>query len=108
MRAKKQRSPPRKALRPKGATNKTVPLNVRHYPTHMADSDTSSDGTRKTSPDGLLLDMDGSVVSPKSYLSMPSVKSFPRQVNYNSHSSFFFSNFYFLWCFQGKYPRIVK
>ncbi|KAI4462882.1 hypothetical protein MML48_4g00001885 [Holotrichia oblita] len=79
MRAKKQRSPPKKALRPKGATNKTVPLNISHYRTHMADSDTSSDGTRKTSPDGLLLDnMDGSVVSPKSYLSMPSVKSFPR------------------------------
>lgn len=79
MRAKKQRSPPKKNLRPKGATNKTVPLNVKRYNPHLADSDTSSDGTRRNSPDGLLMDNgDSSIVSPKSYLSMPSVKSFPR------------------------------
>ncbi|KRT82503.1 hypothetical protein AMK59_4406, partial [Oryctes borbonicus] len=57
----------------------TVPLNVNHYRANLAGSDTSSDGTRRSSPNGFLLDnIDGSIVSPKSYLSMPSVKSFPR------------------------------
>ncbi|XP_060531947.1 uncharacterized protein LOC132705394 [Cylas formicarius] len=74
---KKHRVPPKKPPRPKAALNKTVPLNVtavRKLPPEVFDSDSGS--SRKDSPDTAFTEYD--VLSPKSYLSMPSVKSFPR------------------------------
>lgn len=76
---KKRRTPPRKPPRPKAATNKTAPMNLRRIPPEVFDSDSSF--SRKESPDGVFLEnYDPGVISPKSYLSMPSVKSFPRWV----------------------------
>lgn len=72
---RKQRTPPKKPPRPKAAINKTVP--VKRLPPEVFDSDSSN--SRKDSPDGAYgANFDPGVVSPKSYLSMPSVKSFPR------------------------------
>lgn len=68
-----QRIPPKKPPRPKAAINKTAPLKTKHEHV-MLDSD-SSTGTPDTA---LIENFDPGVVSPKSYLSMPSVKSFPR------------------------------
>lgn len=74
---KKRRTPPKKPPRPKAATNKTAPINLRRIPPEVFDSDSSI--SRKESPDAVFLEnYDPGVVSPKSYLSMPSVKSFPR------------------------------
>lgn len=64
-------TPPKKPPRPKAALNKTAPLKTTRE-NALLDSD-SSIGT----PDTALMGNSG-VVSPKSYLSMPSVKSFPR------------------------------
>lgn len=76
---KKQRTPPRKPPRPKAATNKTVPINVKRFPPEVFDSDSSS--SVKESPEAIYPgNYDPGVVSPKSYLSMPSVKSFPRYI----------------------------
>lgn len=61
-----QRTPPKKPPRPKAALNKTAPIK-----TQILDSDSS--GTQDT-----IFSADGGIISPKSYLSMPSVKSFPR------------------------------
>ncbi|XP_056636650.1 uncharacterized protein LOC130445148 [Diorhabda sublineata] len=72
---KHRRTPPKKPPRPKAALNRTAPMGIRKFPMEVFDSDSS----RKDSPD---TDFGGNfepgVVSPKSYLSMPSVKSFPR------------------------------
>ncbi|XP_018563780.1 uncharacterized protein LOC108905425 isoform X2 [Anoplophora glabripennis] len=74
---KKRRTPPKKPPRPKGAINKTAPINLRKIPPEVFDSDSSV--SRKESPDAVFLEnYDPGVISPKSYLSMPSVKSFPR------------------------------
>lgn len=63
-----QRTPPKKPPRPKAAINKTVPIKGQPL-------DSDSSGTQDT----VFLDnSDGGIMSPKSYLSMPSVKSFPR------------------------------
>ncbi|XP_022903156.2 uncharacterized protein [Onthophagus taurus] len=51
-------------------TNKTVPLNLVKYRSSFGDSDSSEDVKRSENESG--------VISPKSYLSMPSVKSFPK------------------------------
>lgn len=62
--------------RPKAtATNKTAPLQ------HVKSTDFTldSDSDQRDSPDTIIVGKhDPGVVSPKSYLSMPSVKSFPR------------------------------
>ncbi|XP_072383378.1 uncharacterized protein [Diabrotica undecimpunctata] len=72
---KHRRTPPKKPPRPRAALNRTVPIEVRRFPSELFDSDSS----RKESPDTIYGgNMDPGVVSPKSYLSMPSVKSFPR------------------------------
>ncbi|XP_074038328.1 uncharacterized protein isoform X2 [Leptinotarsa decemlineata] len=74
---KHHRSPPKKPSRTRPALNKTDPMNFRRMPPEVFDSDGSS--SRKESPDAMLVgNYDPGVVSPKSYLSMPSVKSFPR------------------------------
>lgn len=77
---KQQRNSYHKQLRPKAAVNKTAPLGVlRHHRKHMSDSDSSTTTSRRNSPDTIIVgNYDPGVVSPKSYLSMPSVKSFPR------------------------------
>ncbi|KAJ8949709.1 hypothetical protein NQ318_013578 [Aromia moschata] len=74
---KKQRTPPKKPPRPRAAINKTAPINLRGMPPEVLDSDSSY--SRKGSPDTALTEnYDPGVISPKSYLSMPSVKAFPR------------------------------
>ncbi|KAJ8926390.1 hypothetical protein NQ314_021174 [Rhamnusium bicolor] len=74
---KKHRTPPKKPPRPRAAINKTAPINLRRMPPEVFDSDSSC--SRKGSPDTIFIgNYDPGVVSPKSYLSMPSVKSFPR------------------------------
>lgn len=65
---------PRKLQRPKAAVNKTVPLNVA--PSNLSTSSSSS-----TLSDAIYVGHhDPGVISPKSYLSMPSVKAFPKYV----------------------------
>lgn len=60
------KTPPKKPPRPKAAAlNKTAPIREQ-----LLDSDSS--GTQDT------VFLEGGIMSPKSYLSMPSVKSFPR------------------------------
>lgn len=72
---KHRRTPPKKPPRPRAALNRTVPMEVQRFPPEVFDSDSS----RKESPDTTYGgNFDPGVVSPKSYLSMPSVKSFPR------------------------------
>ncbi|XP_044254023.1 uncharacterized protein LOC123004699 isoform X2 [Tribolium madens] len=66
MALKKQRTPP-KPPRPKAATN------LKRIAPELLDSD--SNGSKRESPETIY---DPGVVSPKSYLSMPSVKAFPR------------------------------
>ncbi|KAJ8919345.1 hypothetical protein NQ315_003929 [Exocentrus adspersus] len=74
---KKKRTPPKKPPRPKAAINKTAPISLRKIPPEVFDSDSSSG--HKETPDRVFIEnYDPGVVSPKSYLSMPSVKSFPR------------------------------
>ncbi|KAG5866724.1 hypothetical protein JTB14_000537 [Gonioctena quinquepunctata] len=72
---KHHRTPPKKPPRPRAALNKTAPMNMRRMPLEVFDSDGSS--SRKESP-VFIENYDPGVMSPKSYLSMPSVKSFPR------------------------------
>lgn len=72
---KVQRTPPKKPPRPRAALNKTVPMNFRSE--QLLESDSSSGGTQDTV---FVENSDPGVMSPKSYLSMPSVKSFPRWV----------------------------
>ncbi|XP_066146988.1 uncharacterized protein [Euwallacea fornicatus] len=72
---KKRKSTPKKKLsRPRAAINKTVP--VRHLPPEVLDSDSGS--SRKDESPDYGDNFDPGVMSPKSFLSMPSVKSFPR------------------------------
>ncbi|CAH0560395.1 unnamed protein product [Brassicogethes aeneus] len=75
----KKQSPPKKPPRPRAAAiNKTVPLNMKSISKEIFDSDSS----RNDSPDTIFIgNYDPGVMSPKSYLSMPSVKSFPRNGN---------------------------
>lgn len=78
---KRQPSPPKRQsiARPKAALNKTAPMVQEHKITTALDSDSSSDKTEKNSIDTILIKTyDPGIMSPKSYLSMPSVKSFPR------------------------------
>lgn len=63
-----QRIAPKKPIRPKAAINKTVPMTEQ-----LVHTDSSS--TQETV---YIENFDGAIMSPKSYLSMPSVKSFPR------------------------------
>ncbi|CAH1973441.1 unnamed protein product [Acanthoscelides obtectus] len=76
----KKKIPFKKSYRPKAAINKTVPatLSIGSRPAEIFDSDSSS--SRRDSPDTIFLagNYDPGVVSPKSYLSMPSIKSFPK------------------------------
>ncbi|RZB40172.1 uncharacterized protein BDFB_005771, partial [Asbolus verrucosus] len=68
---KKQRTPPKKPPRPKAA------VNIKRIAPELFDSDSS--GSKRDSPDTIFVgNYDPGVVSPKSYLSMPSVKAFPR------------------------------
>lgn len=77
--SKKHKTPPKKPPRPRAALNKTVPLNtIRQLPPEVFDSDSST--SRKDESPDFGQNTDPGVMSPKSYLSMPSVKSFPRQV----------------------------
>lgn len=75
------RSPPKRSLRSKGIANKTAPMHV--HKKHLIDSDSSSEGVgHRSSQDTVCIEnFDPGVVSPKSYLSMPSVKAFPRYVS---------------------------
>ncbi|XP_030766460.1 uncharacterized protein LOC115890385 [Sitophilus oryzae] len=74
----KKRKTPRKPTRPRAALNKTVPLNMsmRKFPPEVFDSDSGT--SRKDESPDFEENMDPGVMSPKSYLSMPSVRSFPR------------------------------
>ncbi|XP_076252791.1 uncharacterized protein LOC143191505 isoform X1 [Rhynchophorus ferrugineus] len=74
----KKRKTPKKVCRPRAAMNKTVPLNaaIRRLPPEVFDSDSST--SRKDESPDFTHNLDPGVISPKSYLSMPSVKSFPR------------------------------
>jgi hypothetical protein len=68
---KKQRTPPKKPPRPKAA------VNMKRIAPELFDSDSSA--SKRDSPDTIFAgNYDPGVVSPKSYLSMPSVKAFPR------------------------------
>lgn len=68
---KKQRTPPKKPPRPKAA------VSMKRIAPELFDSD--SGGSKRESPDTIYADhYDTNIVSPKSYLSMPSVKAFPR------------------------------
>ncbi|KAK4887701.1 hypothetical protein RN001_003972 [Aquatica leii] len=81
---KDQRSPPRKLIfpRPKAALNKTAPVKPPRRNSLVFDSDSSCENSRRNSNDTVLIkNYDPGVVSPMSYLSMPSVKSFPRGNN---------------------------
>ncbi|XP_031341169.1 uncharacterized protein LOC116169264 isoform X2 [Photinus pyralis] len=78
MSLKKQSTPPKalNAARPKAALNKTVPAQA------SIDSDSGSEASRGDSKIAIKYkNVDPGVISPKSYLSMPSVKSFPRGNN---------------------------
>ncbi|KAK9872170.1 hypothetical protein WA026_016223 [Henosepilachna vigintioctopunctata] len=76
----KKTTPPKKPPRPKAALNKTVPINLVKIPPELYDSE--SNGSRRNSEDTIFIgNFDPGVASPKSYLSMPSVKSFPRIKN---------------------------
>lgn len=81
---KRQQTPPRRTTvaRPKAALNKTTPLQHERSTSLVLESDSSSSGKpKKDSSDTILIkNYDPGVVSPKSYLSMPSVKAFPRYV----------------------------
>ncbi|CAG9864711.1 unnamed protein product [Phyllotreta striolata] len=66
-----KKHPPKKPPRPRAALNRTVPVEVQRLPPEIFDSDSS----RKESPDTAC---EGNIASPGSYLSMPSVRSFPR------------------------------
>ncbi|ERL93800.1 hypothetical protein D910_11086 [Dendroctonus ponderosae] len=73
----KHKPPPKKPPRPRAALNKTVPVNTtRQLPQEVFDSDSSL--SRKDESPEFAPNMDPGVMSPKSFLSMPSVKSFPR------------------------------
>nr|CAH7716866.1 unnamed protein product [Callosobruchus chinensis] len=76
----KSRPPFRKAYRPRAAINKTMPadLNFGEHPVDIFDSDSSSSRRDISDTTFHARDYDPGVVSPKSYLSMPSIKSFPR------------------------------
>lgn len=71
----KRRTPPKKPPRPKAAISKMYPFGSRKIPKELLDSDSSM--SQRGSP-GVTGNNDPGVMSPKSYLSMPSVKSFPR------------------------------
>ncbi|XP_050299309.1 uncharacterized protein LOC126738160 isoform X2 [Anthonomus grandis grandis] len=75
---KKHKTPRKKPSRPRAALNKTVPLNttIRQLPSEIFDSDSST--SRKDESPEIQENLDPGVMSPKSFLSMPSVKSFPR------------------------------
>lgn len=63
--------------RPKAALNKTLLLQGPK----IKDGGFDSDSDQRDSPDTIVIGKhDPGIVSPKSYLSMPSVKSFPRYV----------------------------
>ncbi|KAL3267108.1 hypothetical protein HHI36_011248 [Cryptolaemus montrouzieri] len=73
----KKPTPPKKPPRPRAALNKTVPINIVKIPQDLYDSE--SNESRRNSGDTIFIgNFDPGVASPKSYLSMPSVKSFPR------------------------------
>ncbi|KAH1019418.1 hypothetical protein HUJ04_009243 [Dendroctonus ponderosae] len=73
----KHKPPPKKPPRSRAAMNKTVPVNTtRQLPPEVFDSDSSL--SRKDESPEFAPNMDPGVMSPKSFLSMPSVKSFPR------------------------------
>ncbi|XP_044749359.1 uncharacterized protein LOC123310056 isoform X2 [Coccinella septempunctata] len=73
----KKSTPPKKPPRPRAALNKTVPVNVVKIPQDVYDSDSNT--SRRNSVDTIFVENnDPGVSSPKSYLSMPSIKSFPR------------------------------
>lgn len=74
---KKFRTTPNKPPRPKAAISKLHAFASRKVLKELLDSDSSL--SQQESPDRA--NYDPGVVSPKSYLSMPSVKSFPRLVN---------------------------
>lgn len=77
-----KKTPRKKPLRPRAAYNKTSPVVLAQIPQEIFDSDTSS--SRKDSPDTVFLGhYDPGVMSPKSYLSMPSVKAFPRYSSFH-------------------------
>nr|CAI5863774.1 unnamed protein product [Callosobruchus analis] len=75
----KKKTPFRKPYRPRAAINKTMPAAlIGERPTDIFDSDSSSSRRDISDTTFHVGDFDPGVVSPKSYLSMPSVKSFPR------------------------------
>ncbi|KAF5305934.1 hypothetical protein FQR65_LT07545 [Abscondita terminalis] len=81
---RKQRSPPRKLNfpRPKAALNKTAPVKPPRRNSLVFDSDSSCENSRRNSNDTIVIkNYDPGIVSPMSYLSMPSVKAFPRGNN---------------------------
>ncbi|KAF5304567.1 hypothetical protein FQA39_LY09618 [Lamprigera yunnana] len=81
---KDQRSPLRKLNppRPKAALNKTAPVKQPRKSNLVFESDSSCENSRRNSNDAVLIkNIDPGIMSPKSYLSMPSVKSFPRGNN---------------------------
>ncbi|XP_045479793.1 uncharacterized protein LOC123684544 isoform X2 [Harmonia axyridis] len=76
----RKKTPPKKPPRPRAALNKTVPVNAVKIPQDVYDSD--SNPSRRNSVDTIFVENnDPGVASPKSYLSMPSIKSFPRMNN---------------------------
>ncbi|XP_017772514.1 PREDICTED: uncharacterized protein LOC108559681 isoform X2 [Nicrophorus vespilloides] len=74
MKIEKQRNATKKHVRPKAAINKTVPM----LPKQSLDTDSNGSQSQDTI---YINNYDPGVVSPKSYLSMPSIKSFPRGNN---------------------------
>lgn len=64
--------------RPKAALNKTVPFNVTSRHINSVDSDSNCSSQRNSQDIILVESYDNGILSPKSYLSMPSIQSFPR------------------------------
>lgn len=70
---KKPQTPPKKPPRPKAAAS------MKRIAPELFDSDSGE--SKRESPDTIYADhYNPNVVSPKSYLSMPSVKAFPRDI----------------------------
>lgn len=70
-----QRGSSKKTTKSRPVSNKTIPLMPEENRNFVVDSDSSS----RDSPDTIYVGRyNNGITSPKSYLSMPSVKSFPR------------------------------
>lgn len=74
-----QRRSIKKPAKTKPVSNKTTPMMTDERRIFAVDSDSSTTSNKRDSPDTIYITRyDKGVTSPKSYLSMPSVKSFPR------------------------------